>query len=332
MSNTSKFGKAIRHPEKIPPYLLDQAATAAGETAARITTWWKLRNLPDQWSLLEDLRSDDDWLLIILDACRYDFFERYFDEYFEGELTPVSSVAHDTFEYARLCWPDYYDDVTYISGAPAINSGNISFEDEWLEGLYNDYTPAEHLPNIVDTWRNGWDRSLGTCPPEPITDATLEQGGSQSVAHYIQPHTPFIGEERELGHRDSESADPFAGDPTDEPIWRRVRSGDLSDERLRELYASNLKRVLPEVCRLVDNSDADRIVITADHGEALGEFGMYAHPRKEHPHTRTVPWAAIDGVRASVEYEVDRSEDHSSERESMENVQDRLRDLGYVSE
>lgn len=327
--NSSKLKTAIRHPEKVPPYLFSRTSDFLGEQAARVVTWWRLRDLQDQWSLLEEIRSDDGWLLIVLDACRYDSLAAVFDEYFEGSIIPVSSVAHDTFEYVRLCWPDSYEEVTYISGAPAINSGDISFEDEWLESLYNGYTPAEHLPNIVDTWRDGWNRSLGTCPPEPITDAALGRDASRMVVHYIQPHTPFIGEEQELGHHDSRDGDPFAGDPTDEPIWRRVHAGELSDERLGELYASNLERVLPEVCRLVGETNFDRTVITADHGEALGEFGMYAHPRKEHPFVRTVPWAEIDGVRSGVDYSIERDTADAS-REPITNVQDRLRDLGYI--
>lgn len=327
---SSKLGTAVRNPEKVPPYLLNCIDTAAREAVARSATWWRARNLPDQWLRLEDLRSGDDWLLIILDACRYDFLEWYFDDYFKGELTPVASVARDTFEYVRLCWPEYYDDVVYVSGAPAINSDEISFDDEWLQGLYDGYTPSSHLPNIVDAWRDGWDRSLGTCPPEPITDTAFDSDGSQKVVHYIQPHTPFIGAERKLGHNNSASAAPFAENAADAPIWEQVQNGNLSDERLRELYASNLERVLPEVCRLVANSDADRIIVTADHGEALGEYGMYAHPRKEHPHVRTVPWAVIEGVRDGVAYGGDRRQTDNSGRESMEDIEDRLRDLGYI--
>lgn len=328
--NDSKIKKGIRHPDKVLLNIYYRINNIVGETAARITTWWRLRGLENQWTLLQDLRADDDdWLLIVLDACRYDTLATVFDQYLVGDLRPVASIAHDTFEYVRFCWPDKYDNVTYISGAPAINSDEISFQDEWLESLYNGYTPSEHLPNIVDVWRSGWNRSLGTCPPEPLTDAALERDISQMVVHYIQPHTPFIGSEQELGYHDSENAEPFAGNPTDEPIWRRVRSGDLRDERLRELYESNLKRVLPEICRLVSESDTGRIVITADHGEALGEFGMYAHPRKEHPHIRTVPWAEIEGIREDVDYTPDREKTNKN-NEPTGDVRDRLRDLGYI--
>lgn len=326
---TEKIRKAITNPEKVPPYISKKVSQSLLDRYARLQTWRRTKDLETQSEYIEDLRDDSDWLLIILDACRYDYLAEAFDRYFIGDVFEVKSVAHDTFEYIRLCWPDYYEDVTYVSGTPAINSSDAKFENDRLESLYDGFVPSDHLPNIVDAWESGWDTSLGVCPPEPVTDAALETESTQTVVHYSQPHTPYIGAKEELGYTEGDSGRPMEGRPSDELIWDRVRSGEISDDELHELYISNLERVLPEVCQIIEHSDADRTIITSDHGEALGEYGTYAHPRKEHPHLRVVPWAEIRNVRSQVDTSRQAAAKRDEEAEDQ-TITDRLQDLGYL--
>ena len=325
---SGKNQPSITQPSRLSTWLLSKLLKPINSIRRRAASRG-LRELPNQHSRLRVLQEEEEWTLIILDACRFDALSSVFDEYFIGEISPVKSVAHDTFEYVRLCWPEQYDDVTYISAAPAINSKGESFENEWLNSLYKEYIPADHLKNIVDVWEYGWDISLGTCPPEPVTQAALENKDQKMVVHYVQPHTPFIGKRRELGHTEGESAKPFSGAPTDEPVWDRVKLGEIDDDRLRELYQSNLERVLPEVCRLIKEISTKKIVITADHGEALGEFGTYAHPRIDHRYIRTVPWAIIDDVRDDV-YPDDSPDTDSADPNTKLSIEDRLQNLGYL--
>jgi len=50
--------------------------------------------------------------------------------------------------------------------------------------------------------------------------------------------------------------------------------------------------VLDAVEELLRNVDAEEVVITAGHGDAFGEYGVYSHPAGvPHPHVRRVPWA-----------------------------------------
>ena len=50
--------------------------------------------------------------------------------------------------------------------------------------------------------------------------------------------------------------------------------------------------MLDDVEQLLDNIDADRVVISANHGEAFGEYGVYGRPIGAlHPYVRNVPWA-----------------------------------------
>lgn len=57
-----------------------------------------------------------------------------------------------------------------------------------------------------------------------------------------------------------------------EKLWR-----ELTEIEWKEAYKKNLVSVLKEVQRLVDDLEG-KIIVTSDHGEALGEDGIYLHP------------------------------------------------------
>jgi len=67
--------------------------------------------------------------------------------------------------------------------------------------------------------------------------------------------------------------------------------GEVEFEELWDSYRMNLELVLEEVRTLLSNLDAETVVITADHGNAVGELRMYGHPAGFlHPAVRKVPW------------------------------------------
>jgi hypothetical protein len=320
---SEKAQTAVREPWKIPQWL---KARSTGPARRAVT--WLASPLSTQEYRLQELRQDDEWLLIVLDACRYDIFNDIASEYFEGRIERVRSAGHDTFEYVRLCWPGEYE-FPYVSGATPINSQERDYDDPHFQQLYQGYVPAEHL-NIVDVWDFGWDESLGTCPPEAVTDAALAQDSDRLVAHYFQPHAPYLGRASLLGHAGNEHASPHDGLPVDKPIWDDVERGRISEQELRQAYCSNLWVALTEVCRLIREVDHDRIVIMGDHGEALGEWNVYSHPRTPHPKIRTVPWIDVQGLTALGEQAAETAEPVERSRQTDGDVEERLEVLGYV--
>ena len=71
----------------------------------------------------------------------------------------------------------------------------------------------------------------------------------------------------------------------------------LGNTGLKEAYADNLKLVLKYVSELVKTLPYT-IVITADHGELLGEGGRYSHPSaSKNPLLREIPWLTISKKR-----------------------------------
>jgi len=286
--------------------------------------------LDRQTVLLDDFRDGDEWLLIVLDACRYDYLARMFDEWFEGHIQPCWSAGRDTFEYAGACWPGQHD-VTYVSGATPINSQAVEYELDGFNELYGGYVPNEHIGDIVDVWQSDWDESIGTCPPEAITRRALARDDrDRVVAHYFQPHAPYIGQFELLGYTDGPDGRPFEGRPVDEVLWERVKSGEISDGELRIAYRSNLRHALRSVARLVAQTDHDRVAIVGDHGEALGEYGTYAHPRLRHAALRVVPFARVTGL---TEYARDKAGDCTEpSRDGEGSVSERLHQLGYLDD
>ncbi|MFB6185889.1 MAG: hypothetical protein ABEI86_03360, partial [Halobacteriaceae archaeon] len=74
-----------------------------------------------------------------------------------------------------------------------------------------------------------------------------------------------------------------------------------------------------------DNLDYENVVITADHGNALGEFGFYGHPEGIPLNClREVPWSR---VRSSDTGEYKPSVSKENNRMT---IQQRLEDLGYI--
>lgn len=311
---------AIRNPHRARDKIRQWIGTPPAYVHTRVAT----SELARQYDRLRALRRNDEYLLVVLDACRYDIFADIATEYLSFEqLEPIRSEGHNTFEYVARCWPDEYDDVAYISAATPVNSDPRSeYNDDILTSLYAGYVPSEHLTNIRDVWQESWDQSIGITPPGPVTNATLETDCRRVVAHYFQPHAPYIGRQSLLGHANDEDSRPREGEAVDAPVWQRVKWGDVTRTQLRKAYESNLRRALREVYRLVEETDIERIVVMGDHGEALGEYGIYAHPTLEHPHTRRVPWGVVSGVKHYPDRETSETTDAS--------VESRLTDLGYL--
>jgi len=251
---------------------------------------------------IEELLNEKEFTLIILDACRYDYFKDEYEDFLSGELERVWSVGRDTFEYAKYIWPVYHD-VTYVSGATAINSVvDESFLRGKLGKLYDGYVPRRHFREIIDVWDHGWDHSLGTVPPGEVTEAAVNYVDRERlVVHYFQPHAPYIGDHKLIGfigedHSGARSLELAQEgveiDPPDKKIWAALKEGIIPREELRRAYRSNLRLVLGEVERLIGQLDG-KIVVTSDHGELLGEDGLYAHSRVNHPKLMEVPWLVL---------------------------------------
>lgn len=137
---------------------------------------------------------DEKWdYLIVLDACRYDYFSRFYGYYLQGKLEKVLSPASTTLGWCKKSFREYYDDVVYVSTNPYINS---KVE---VEG----FGAKDYFFRVVDVWDYGWDEKFGTVHPQKVNEAVQNLRGKYSgkrfIIHYMQPHAPYLGYNLNIG-------------------------------------------------------------------------------------------------------------------------------------
>jgi hypothetical protein len=261
----------------------------------------------------DDARSifEDEWdNLIILDACRYDAFAAR--STLPGTLERRRSLGATTSEFIRANFEGKtLHDTVYVSA----NVWYLKLREELGSELYE----------FIDLQSTDRDDELGTVPPEAVTqaaqDAASEYPNKRLIVHYLQPHQPYIG---------PTGRDHFEVSPG---LLETLQRSDVSDDILWEAYRENLDIVLNSVSDLLKSLNG-QTVVTADHGEMLGERGKpipvrtYGHfGGLYHDELVTVPWLVIntDERRDIVAEEplAQREESHT------EVVDKRLRELGY---
>ena len=272
------------------------------------------------------LMSEDWDNLIILDACRYDQFERL--NSISGRLEARSSLASATPQVLSANFKGTSQaDTVYVTANP----------------MYRTVGLSEVFHDVVDVWLSEWSEDHKTVLPEKVTGAALEAykqyPNKRLIVHFMQPHHPFIcdnfgssinttGYEKNRGQ--------ILGDNTAEDettVWDLLEAGEIDKETVWEAYDENLELVLPHVEKLVTEMK-ERTIVTSDHGNLVGEriapFGrpMYGHPFNVYTEELlTVPWLVIEGDR--------RKEVHNKGTQCAANGQDnivseRLADLGYT--
>jgi hypothetical protein len=270
-------------------------------------------------SLDPDPVLDADWdLLVVLDACRADLYETVvaegeYDGLEAGEtrISPGSS----TTEWLRAVFGTASDGVVgsigYVSGNPY--TGRL--------------LDPERFGVLEEVWRYAWDDELGTIRPRNVTDRAIAVGREHDVdrlvVHYMQPHFPSVVDPQDGGVSLATFGDEQMA------VWKDLRYGWRDVPSVWEHYRRNLEVVLGEVEVLLTNVDADRAVVTADHGNAFGEKHIYGHPSSvDLPCLREVPWCVTTATDYGAHQPAIR--ENPSETETPDDpIDDRLRSLGY---
>lgn len=252
--------------------------------------------------------------LIILDGCREDLFREVVDisEFDSYEIrTSAGSATNEWVE--RNFDGQALTDTVYVTGNPVVS---------------REVQTAFHA--FIEVWRDGFDRELGTVPPDQVTEAAIEAQqeypDKRLIVHYLQPHYPFIGYPElqystfeATGEMAVESANKGASD-----VWDALGEGLVGYDTVWEAYTENLNVVMKDINKLLESTQG-KSVVTADHGNLLGErvsplgIRLYGHPPYiYHPDLRHVPWA------------VTGEDSDKSEQQVNPDVEEKLRSLGYV--
>ena len=293
-------------------------------------------------------------ICIILDECRFDLFESVL----EDDWTPphqelakfdrIISVDSATKPWIQKTFngPEgpSHSPITYVTANP------YSVE---VRG-------SPTIEQLDEVWKYAWDPKIGTVPPRAVADRTIhhyQNGEKRLMAHFLQPHGPFLRRTDQglVTHPDvdysltssksSNNASEFRSvstanrlnnflpgswdwpAPDSGSVYDRLRTGELAHQTVWNAYRESLLLVLEEITKLLQSVDAERVVITSDHGNAFGEWGIYGHPiHNPFSVLRKVPYL-VTTAKKSMEYAPE-----SYEIDTEETHMEKLRDLGYLDE
>jgi hypothetical protein len=257
---------------------------------------------------------DRDWdNLIILDACRYDTFAERAS--LPGEVESVYSQGAATPEFIRANFSErQLHDTVYITSSAWYPSLKEEINSEVHKMYYEgDGRKEDRLQKITKYAKK----------------CSEKYPNKRILVHYMPPHLPYRGPT-------AEEHLPSPEKQTNYPNLLVEKSGgtvNIPDEIMRQAYRENLDRVLEEVSELLTVFET-KTVVTADHGELLGEkmrpipttmwghsTGLYVEDLIE------VPWHVYEtGKRKKITAE---APNESSEKISDEKLESHLRSLGY---
>lgn len=240
--------------------------------------------LPDQRDYIRDREWD---VLVVLDACRWDALDLLLPDH---EVEAVRSPSHNTPNWLNDVWSEYDNqNLKYVSGSPMSQPNNP------VNPVIEDYDLNDHV-NLIQATNDGehgdgaWDGILGTSRPSILEDISRHYDKPQ-VVHFMQPHTPYIGDVV-LQIRGRASEAEITGDGPSS-LWNTVLDGRIDIELVQLAYVYNLKYALKHVDKLLDHGGTDKIAITADHGEVINE-DRCGHGGRDTRRTRSVPWCEME--------------------------------------
>lgn len=253
-------------------------------------------------------------ILIILDACRPDLLEEVSGQYdfLPSEMPTMYSVGSRSDTWMQKNFAEKYRDelarTAYVTGNP-----------------YSDSFCSEREFALLDeVWSYAWDEDVGSVPAEDITDRAIATGRNHDfgrlLIHYMQPHFPSFPQPLAEGIDLERFGTEWSS------VWDQLEDGTLSRQEVWSSYKKNLEYVLDNVGILLRNLDGDIVILSADHGNAIGEWGMYGHPiNKPAPVLRRVPWVQVSSTD---------TQEYTTNVENMNGslntrIEARLNDLGY---
>jgi len=273
--------------------------------------------------------------LLILDTCRVDAMREVADEYdFINTIESMTSVGSSSFEWMNNTFRTKYKPqirgTAYLSQNGFTNQtfgkggttgkASIPFEPSQFDVVdLDDFAYIEHLWRAEFEDSSEWTVSgeaVSRTSPRYATERAIEidrdRNPDRLMVHYMYPHDPYVLSDEKLQPR----------------FDTALKSGEATREEVWEAYLDHLRFVLDQIEVLLKNLDRENVVITADHGEAFGEYMFYRHPPTcPIPTVKKVPWVETTGTD---EQTVEPTAPPPSDSDQDATAEKRLQQLGYL--
>ena len=217
--------------------------------------------------------------LIILDAMRYDIFKQL--NKIPGKLYKAKSPASHTWEWLNKTFPDKYP-WTYFTAHPHITEKELPHR----------WDGSKHFDKVVPIYMKCWNDELGTVHPRDVCKVVGTSRYDKAIVHFIQPHGPWIGRNKLLNPWTLEQHQTH--NMMADWVMNKLQ---MYPTKFRILYKDNVRLVLDTIQKNLKLFKG-KVVITADHGEMLGEKGLYLHksdfPKWADSLLKTVPFFVVD--------------------------------------
>ena len=327
----------------------------------KFRNFWKYLTIPPGYQKLLHVYGNrieghnlltNEWdLCIILDACRADLM----NSVLQSDWSPPFSYSADSItslDSATEPWTiKTFGSETAFETIPFLYVTANPYSTK-----VNDSPAVAHLDEV---WRYGWDPAIDTVPPRVVTNRAIHHYREWSgpvMVHYLQPHAPHLTQcNKRIVRRYERKIPPIKHGETNleenwhtgrnsdgivnrylpgtwnlpptvpQTMWDRLRWGDFDREMVWNSYHDTLLIVLHEVELLLRTVDAPTVVITADHGEAFGEWGLFGHPHHmPFSELRQVPYL-VTSAQKDIEYEPE-----TYTTNELQDRNEKLRSLGYL--
>jgi len=266
--------------------------------------------------MLQDFYNTQWDYIIILDACRFDYFKEHYQKYLpKGKLEAKQSHGSCTTEWLHKTFTKPMKDAFYISTNPFINNKKLSLKELTIDCNKN-WRATTVFKKVIDVWLTHWDNALGVVHPSQVNKVVKTiLPRKRLIIHYIQPHEPYLAYKalgkkwiarnkvkRRFWHPVALLAWKHLS--FSQRVWiKKLLRGRMSVfehfyargeiNKLKMLYEENLIIVLGYVGELIKELKGT-IIITADHAECFGEDKTWGHPcNSKSQFLRTVPWLVI---------------------------------------
>jgi arylsulfatase A-like enzyme len=221
-------------------------------------------------------------VLIILDACRYDLYQEVV-----GEGEKIISSGGNTAEFLEKNFSNTdWSNTIYISGC--------HFAEKQRFEAWVGEPPDDTFKNSITLHKEAWDAEKKTVVPGPIKEQSLQRIGDAKkvIIHFMQPHHPFIPKEYSIDVAGAKAPGSQENHKL-QNIWELGEYDEVGKEEIWQGYKANLDYVMEHVRELVEELDG-KVVVTSDHGNLVGERGLYGHSYgSKAKKVREVPWHVI---------------------------------------